>query len=218
MTRLSVFIVLVALSITVILSCTQSKSHARGVYMLIDTSGTYKEEIPKAKAIIRFLLGTLSPGDSLAVARIDTASFSEKDIIAKMTFDNRPSRANAQKRLFLEKVEKALSQVKGSRYTDITGGMLQAIEFLNETGAGKKYILVFSDLKEELKEGFVRDVPLQLKGFHVVAINVTKLWTDNVNPKDYLDRLEMWRQKVESAGGKWKVLNDLERPERIFED
>ncbi len=213
-----VLVILVPLFITVLYSCTETKSHARGVYMLLDTSGTYKEEIPKAKAIIKYLLGTLSPGDSLAVARIDTASFSEKDIIAKMTFDNRPSRANAQKRVFLEKVEKALSEVKGSRYTDITGGILQAIEFLNETGAGQKYILIFSDMKEELKEGFVRDVPLQLDGFHVVAINVTKLWTDNVNPKDYLDRLDMWRQKVETAGGKWKVLNDLERPERIFED
>ncbi len=210
------FLLIIA-GLMMLYGCTESKSHAKGVYMLLDTSGTYKAEIPKAKAIIKYLLGTLSPGDSLAVARIDTASFSEKDIIAKMTFDNRPSRANAQKRMFLEKVEKALAEVKGSRYTDITGGILQAIEFLNETGAGQKYILIFSDMKEELKKGFVRDVPLQLDGFNVVAINVTKLWTDNVNPKDYLDRLEMWRKRVESSGGRWKVLNDLERPERIFQ-
>ena len=35
--------------------------------------------------LINYLLGTLQPGDSLAVARIDTGSFSEKDIVAKVT-------------------------------------------------------------------------------------------------------------------------------------
>jgi hypothetical protein len=32
-----------------------------------------------------------------------------------------------------------------------------------------------------------------------------------------MDRLEDWREKVESGGGKWKVINDLERLERIFD-
>jgi hypothetical protein len=38
------------------------------------------------------------------VARIDTGSFSEKDIIAKATFDERPSMANKQKRAFAQRV------------------------------------------------------------------------------------------------------------------
>ena len=48
------------------------------------------------------MLGTLNPGDALAVARIDTGSFSEKDIIAKATFDDRPSVSNEQKRVFVK--------------------------------------------------------------------------------------------------------------------
>ena len=36
--------------------------------MLLDTSGTYKKELKRAEAIINYLLGTLQPGDSLAVA------------------------------------------------------------------------------------------------------------------------------------------------------
>jgi len=211
-------LVITALLITAISwGCVDTKSHSRAVYMLLDTSGTYTAELDKAQAIIRYLLGTLQPGDSLAVARIDTGSFSEKDIWAKMTFDSRPSRANAQKRAFQEAIKKKIAEVRGSPYTDITGGILQATEFLNETGAGQKYILIFSDLKEEVKKGYVRDIPINVAGFNVIALNVTKLRSDNVDPREYLDRLEEWRKKVESSGGRWKVINDLEKLERIFE-
>jgi hypothetical protein len=95
--------------------------------------------------------------------------------------------------------------------------MLQATEYLNETGAGQKYILVFSDLKEDLVEGYVRDIPFQLSGIKVIALNVTKLRSDNVDPREYLDRLEDWRKRVESGVGQWKVINDLDRLERILE-
>jgi len=185
--------------------------------MLLDTSGTYKKELNRAEAIINYLLGTLQPGDSMAVARIDSGSFSEKDIVAKMTFDKRPSVANQQKRLFKQKVDDFVRNAKGSAYTDITGGVLQSVEFLNETGAGRKYILIFSDLKEELVKGHVRDFPIQIDGCNVVALNVTKLRSDNVDPRDYYKRVEDWRSRVEAGGGSWRVVNDLERLENIFE-
>lgn len=196
-----------------LMGCVDTKSRATGVYMLIDTSGTYTKEMDKAQSIVSYLLGTLQPGDSLAVARIDSASFSEKDIISKMTFDSRPSVSNKQKLKFRDLLKDNVTNVKGSRYTDISGGVLQAIEYLNETGAGKKYIFIFSDMKEELPTGYVRDVPFELKGVKVVALNVTKLRADNVNPRKYLDRLENWRLKVEDGGGRWTVLNDMERIE-----
>src|ERR1700675_4361950 len=105
--------------------CADSRSHSQGVYMLVDTSGTYAREAGKAQVIINYLLGTLQPGDSLAVARVENRSFSEKDIIAKAMFDARPSQANAQKRAFREKIDKFLKAVEGSAYTDITGGLIQ---------------------------------------------------------------------------------------------
>jgi hypothetical protein len=197
--------------------CVDTQSHSKGAYMLVDTSGTYTNELKKAQAIINYLLGTLQPGDSFAVARIDTGSFSEKDIIAKVIFDSKPSRANSQKRAFQSEIDSFMSNIKGSSYTDITGGILQATEFINETGAGKKYILIFSDLKEDIQKGYVRDIPIQVDDFTVIALNVTKLRSDNVDPREYMDRLEDWREKVESGGGKWKVINDLERLERIFD-
>ncbi len=197
----------------VMASCTDSAETGTGtgVYLLLDTSGTYTKELKKAQQIINYLLGSLGPGDSLVVARIDSGSFSEKDIIAKVTFDSRPSVSNNQKKIFAETINKFVKHVKGSQYTDISGGLLQAIEFLNEVNAEKKHVLIYSDLKEELPKGFVRDFTLTLDGFTVQALNVTKLRSDNINPQEYLDRLEDWKARVEHGGGKWIVVNDMER-------
>src|SRR5260370_34443859 len=95
-------------------SCADQRSHTQAVYMLIDTSGTYAQESGKAQLIINYLLGTLQPGDSLAVARVKSRSFSEKDIVAKARFDVRPSQANAQKRVFRDNIDGFLKTVKGS--------------------------------------------------------------------------------------------------------
>lgn len=189
----------------------------RGVYMLMDTSGTYTKELEQAQRVINFTLSDLKPGDSFAVARIDTGSFSEKDIITKVTFDDRPSASNEQKRVFQANINSFLKGVKSSSHTDITGGILQAIEYLNETGAGHKTILIFSDLKEELREGYVREgISLPLSGYKVIALNVTKLRADNIDPRKYLDRVDSWKQRVETGGGEWKVVNDLERLESML--
>jgi len=183
----------------------------KGVYLLLDTSGTYNEELKKAQSIILYILSRLEPTDSFAVARIDTGSFTEKDIVAKATFDDRPSTTNGQKRAFAMKIKSFVEQSRAAPYTDISGGILQAIEFLNEKKSGHKTILIFSDLKEELAKGYVRNVPLELNGFDVVALNVIKLRSDNYDPREYLSRVEAWREKVEKAGGHWRMINDLER-------
>lgn len=200
------------LAVTLALSaCAPAVPNNTGVYLLIDTSGTYRAELAKAQDIILFTLSRLEPADSFAVARVDTGSFSEKDIVAKATFDDRPSTANQQKRAFAVQIKEFVEKSAAAPHTDITGGLLQAIEFLNEKGAGRKSILIFSDLKEDLAEGYVRDVPLELKGFEVVALNVTKLRSDNFDPREYMARVEAWRERVESSGGEWRMINDLER-------
>ena len=203
-------------AVLITMGCTQKMDHTKGVYMLVDTSGTYTEELNKARAIINYLLGSLAPGDTMAVARIDTGSFSEKDIVAKVTFDQRPSVANTQKRAFQKQVADFVSSVAGSSHTDISGGLLQAVEYLNEAGSGQKYVLIFSDLKEELARGHVRDVPFQLDGFNIIALNVTKLRDDIRDPKNYMQRVDQWRDKAESGGGAWRVINDLERLDNMF--
>jgi hypothetical protein len=197
--------------------CVDPRSQAHAVYVLVDTSGTYAREAGKAQLVVNYLLGTLQPGDSLAVARVQSRSFSEKDIIAKAVFDQRPTQANAQKRAFREKTDAFLRSTTGSAYTDITGGLIQGAEFLNETGAGKKTILIFSDMQEELDKVTVRSFPISLKNIRVIAVNVVKLNSDNIDPRRYLGRLEAWQKRVEGAGAsEWKVINDLERLDAIF--
>jgi hypothetical protein len=197
--------------------CGDPREHAHAVYMLVDTSGTYAQEAGKAQLIINYLLGTLEPGDSLAVARVTSRSFSEKDIVAKATFDTRPSEANAQKRAFKESVGTAFRGIVGTSYTDITGGLLQGAEYLNETGAGRRTIIVFSDMQEELGKGTKRDFPIDLKNIRVVAVNVVKLNTDNADPRLYLGRLDAWEKRVRAAGASdWRVINDLQRLDHIL--
>ncbi len=211
-------LLLLLMTVLAIAGCADKKSYARAVYVLVDTSGTYTQELDKANHLINYLLGTLNPGDSLAVARVKSRSFTEKDIIAKATFSKDPMQANAQKRAFKEQMVKLGKQGKaGSAYTDITGGILQATEFLNETGAGRKTILIFSDMQEELDKQTVRNVPLNLTGISMVALNVTKLGTDNMDPRRYTGRLEQWEKRARAAGASdWRMVNDLEHLERVF--
>ena len=182
-----------------------------GVFLLLDTSGTYAGELERARSVINYLLGTLDPGDSFGVARIDGGSFSEKDILMRVTFDERPSVANDEKRLFMEKVGAFADTVSSASHTDITGGVLQAVEWLDEVGPGRKTVLIFSDMEEDLPEGFIRDFPIELEGVRVIALNVTKLLPDNVDPRVYMGRLDAWRERVEAGGGQFAVINDLER-------
>jgi hypothetical protein len=148
---------------------------------------------------------------------VRSRSFSEKDIIAKATFDTRPSQANAQKRAFRDRIEGSFRNVSGSKYTDITGGLIQAAEFLNEGAAGTKTVIIFSDMQEELDKVTVRNFPISLKNIRIIAVNVVKLRTDNVDPRLYMGRLDQWKARVEKAGAsEWRVVNDLDHLDRIL--
>jgi len=218
LTRTTITLGLFLLQSVLLSACSDNNGPTNsGVYLLLDTSGTYTKELGNAQKLVSVMLVKLEPNDSFAVARIDTGSFSEKDIITKVTFNDRPSEANRQKRHFRDAMDNFVKNVKPSRFTDITGGLLQAAEYLNEKGTGKKTILIYSDLKEELPEGFVRDIPFQLEGFDIIALNVTKLRSDNIDPREYMDRLEEWQRRIEEGGGRWRVINDMDRLEKILQ-
>ena len=196
--------------------CESSGPRNTGVYMLVDTSGTYRNELEKAEQIVNFTLSRLDAYDSFAIARIDTGSFSEKDIVASVTFEDRPSATNLQKRDFSQTAHDFLSGTSTSPYTDITGGLLQAVEYLNEKSPRQKRVFIFSDLEEDLEAGYIRDIPIPLEGIEVIALNVTKLRSDNIDPREYLERLDAWRKRVEAEGGSWRVINDLDNLEQLL--
>lgn len=74
----------------------------------------------------------------------------------------RPSMATTQKHQFKRQLDDFVSTAKPSAHTDISGAVLQAAEFLNETQAKEKYILIFSDLEEDLVRGHIRDFTMPL--------------------------------------------------------
>jgi hypothetical protein len=212
--------VLTALAVALLAGCGANVNRTQAVYVLVDTSGTYAKEVAKAQSVVNYVLGTLQPGDSLAVGRVKSRSFSEKDIVAKVTLNRDPIQATGQKRSFGEQIAtfaKSAHAGKGSRYTDITGGMMQGAEYLHETGARTKTLIIFSDMQEELDYKTKRDFPIKLEGIRIIALNVTKLDTDNVDPRRYTGRLEWWEQRARAAGASdWRVVNDLEHLERVF--
>ena len=218
MTGDSLRLAAVALGLLTLAACQPGGPRNTGVYMLVDTSGTYRQELNKAEQIINYTLSRLDANDSFAIARIDTGSFSEKDIVASVTFEDRPSAANQQKRAFSRAAHDFLSSVSASPYTDITGGLLQAVEFLTEKGPRQKRVFIFSDLKEDLEAGYVRDIPIPLDGVEVFALNVTKLRSDNFDPREYTARLDTWQHRVETEGGRWHVINDLDNLEQLLSD
>lgn len=192
-------------------ACARPSAHNTGVYILIDTSGSYNKNIRKAEQIVLYTLSRLQSGDSIAVARINTGSFTEKDIIDEATFGDQPSTADLQKRAFATRVVSFLDHSTPAPYTDITGGLLQATEFLNEKHPAHKEILIFSDMDQDLAKGYIRsNIPLDFKGVDVVALNVTKLQADNFDPRLYLGRLAKWKSTVQKSGGEWRVINDLD--------
>lgn len=212
---------LIAVSIVILLlaGCAQTGgSHARAVYVLLDVSQTYSTRLDAANPAINYLLGTLVSGDSLTIASIDSASFSEKNIVAKVTLDDRPSVANEQKRALRNRLDQFYANMHPSSHTDVSGAILQAAQYLHESGAGRRYILVFSDLEQDLPKGYVRNSHLPLDGTRVIAVDVTKLRSDNVNPQNYLDRLAYWKKAVTADGGTWQVVNDMSHMDRVFND
>lgn len=210
-------IILVGLAALNIAACTSGNPNSKAVMLLLDTSGTYTTELGHAQRIVNYLLGTLEAGDSFAIARINSESFSEKNIIVRATFDSRPSTTNAQKRTVLDTTQQFINATsRGSANTDITGGVLQALEYVREANATQKIVLLFSDLQEDLQKRQIREFPIDFNGVRVIAVNVTKLRSDNIDPRDFQQRQDYWKQRVESGGGLWQVVNELERLQSVL--
>ena len=219
--RYSLVTIIMAMLVFVSACSEKNIDSNHGVYLLIDTSGTYADELKSlknAQLVIEYVLKRVKPGDNFTVQKIDSNSFSEKDIVHSQIFDSRRVQTAQQRNEFRKKIDAFIKNVKPSSYTDISGGLRQGIEFLNETRAAKKTILIFSDMKEELPKGYKRGGHLNLEGITVIALKVVKLKSDNINPQEYEDRLKHWQARVEDGGGTWMVINNLDNLKYIYEE
>lgn len=212
------FIALLLLPISLVLSgCEPSTPKNKAVYFLMDTSGSYVKELPKAQKLSHFLLTQVNGGDFMAIAHIDSASFSDNNLIAQAQLDSRPSTSSQQKYQIKHQVDEFVKQqTQGSSYTDVSGAMLLASHYLQQAAAQQKILIVFSDFEEDLNHGFHRNLSMDMANIHVIAVNVTKLHADNRNPQRYLNRLHEWQSKVEQSGGQWHLLNDLNQLESLM--
>lgn len=213
-------LLLAGLTALIISGCSGGDNGRHAIYMVVDVSGTYARQANKASDVLKYLLIIAHPGDTLALARINSRSYSEKNIIAKVTLENVPSKANVQKKIFAAKADrfvKKIQRTRGSAYTDISGALILATEFLRETGASKQTIVIFSDMKQELAKGTVRNFDYDVKGVGFVVINIVKLRSDNVDPRRYKRRMEAWKKKLMGSGAvEWTVITDMDKILDVF--
>ena len=195
-------------------SCSSGAQYAQAIVALVDVSGTYADQKPEVVNVIRKgLLPRLSPGDTLVVIRIDNESYGKQNVEASMTLDVRPSKANAQKLALASTLDAFAHKQLRSAHTDIRGAMMLGAEYLRESNAGRRTMVVFSDMEEDLPRGVKRDMAAdELKGVRVLAMNVKRLSRDNANPTAYRARLANWEKQLTSHGAReFKVVLEPEK-------
>jgi hypothetical protein len=199
--------------------CSDSKQYETAMCALIDVSGTYAHEKANVVRTIKAgLLPGLEPGDSLFFITIDSNSYTEEDLIAKVTLDYIPSKANEQTLAFAKTLDEFAKTNLRSSHTDISGAMMLCSDYLRNTGSGNRSIIIFSDMQEELQPGLKREFkPTEFEGTDIAALNVIKLSKDSTDPEIYRQRMIDWEKRVLAAGAKsWTLILDATKiPEYI---
>jgi len=191
--------------------CSDGRRYDQAIGVLIDVSGTYADEGQETVRVVkREILPQMVPGDTLLVARIDSESYDRENVLALLTLDRRPSHANAQKLELARLLDEFAAHPTRSAYTDIPGAIMLASEYLGETGAGSRVLLIFSDMQEDLPGGSRRQLDAdELAGTRVVAMNVKRLGRDQADPAVFRGRLEGWGERVAAAGAaEWRTFLD----------
>ncbi|MDH5325624.1 MAG: hypothetical protein OEZ68_04985 [Gammaproteobacteria bacterium] len=197
-----------------ITGCSDNKAYETSICALADISGTYaKEKKSMVKIIKAGLLPKMVPGDGIFLVAIDSNSYTQKNLVTKMTLDYRPTEVQKQKLAFSEKLEKFAKDTMRSKHTDISGAMMLCSDYLKDTKSGTQLIFIFSDMKEELPSGVRRKFKdNEFSGIHIAAMNVIKLNKDSADPERYRSRMEKWKKKLDDAGAKsWSNIIDANK-------
>ncbi len=208
------FVLLVFMGVIFQQGCSKPR-HSKAVYLLVDMSG-YEKNFEVIELVLRRLLILLQPGDSIAIARIDGERFSGENIISRISFDYRPLKANAQKRAFLASVHQFGQSITPAKHTDITGGILQSIEYLNEIQANKQYIFVFSDLPIDVKNKYFQNFSIDFTGVHILSMSIKETESNVSGPDTYFFRADAWRQRILNGNGGWLMIDDIKQLDGII--
>jgi hypothetical protein len=193
-----------SIALAMLAGCGLVTSTSRSVFVLFDASGTYAKAVPDAARSANLMISDLQPGDWVGVGQISSCSFSEKEIVVQQQLPETPSLASQAKRLLFTKLRTFAEDVKPTKYTDIRGALAQAAFELKQRPEADRYIVVFSDMVEDMgKKCDTSKVKLDLSGVTVIAANVIK--SDPTNPEKYFATLKDWEETVTGAGGKWSL-------------
>ena len=211
--------VLLAISVSsMVAACTDSKEYETSFCTLVDISGTYSGEKKSVVNIVKAgILPEMIPGDSLFFVKID--SYAEENLVTKLTLDYRPTQANTQKLALSKTLDKFGKSRAKSNLTDISGAMMLCSDFLKATQSGTQVIFVFSDMKEELPKGVVRNFAKdEFEGIDIAAMNVIKLNKDSTNPEVYRKRLKKWNKRIINSGASsWTTLLDATKIQEFID-
>lgn len=219
--KLVIWIGLSALSMLALTGCSDNKSYEAAICALADVSGTYsREKGSMAKIIKAGLIPKMAPGDSMFLIAIDSNSYTEDNLISKMTLDYRPTKVQKQKMAFSQKLDSFAKSKMKSRHTDISGAMMLCADYLKDSKAGTQLMFVFSDMKEELPSGVKRKFDAdEFSGIDIAAMNVIKLGKDKANPQRYRERIKQWKKRVDKAKAKsWNNLLDSTKVSEFLDD
>lgn len=204
---------------TLNISCSDNKRYETAMCALVDVSGTYANEKAGVVKIIKAgVIPNMLPGDSLFLITIDSNSYTREDMLASMTLDYIPSKANDQKLAFAKKLQEFADSGVSAPFTDISGAMMLCSDYLKDTGSGNKAILIFSDMQEDLQKGLKRKFRKEeFKGVDIAAMNVIKLQSDSRDPETYRSRIGKWEEEVRRGGARsWAViLEPVKVPEYV---
>jgi hypothetical protein len=192
-------------------ACTDSKQYETSYCALVDVSGTYAgEKATVVNTIKAGIVPQMIPGDSMFFVMIDSNSYSEDNLVTKLTLDYRPTTANNQKLAVARQLDDFSKGNARSNKTDISGALMLCSDYLKATGSGTKVMFVFSDMNEELPAGVVRKFAEdEFQGIDLVAMNIIKLNKDSANPEVYRKRLDTWHQRTTTSGARsWSTLLD----------
>jgi hypothetical protein len=190
----------------VLAGCADRTSQVRAVFLLIGPGAPAAESQASVRAVTHALLGHLSPGDYFAVGRADAPHFGPQNIVARVRLSRRPTVANGQKRLLRHQIDRLLDAPGGPR-GDLTGGLLTAVEFLKNSAAPRRVILIAADLGAAGAGAEGGDFPIQVEGCRVLALDgAPPTAAPDDDPPD--DPLGFWRRRIVSGGGSWHPFSD----------
>jgi hypothetical protein len=211
---------IIASAVLLLIGCGDSKQYETAICALIDVSGTYAHEKPNVARIIKAgIVSNIEPGDSVFIITIDENSYTEEDLVAKLTLDYIPSKANEQKLAFGKKIDEFSKTNKRAPFTDISGAMMLCGDRLRDTGSGNLAMMIFSDMKEELAPGLKRNFKdTEFSGIDFSALNVIKLNPDSRDPEIHRERLHAWEEKLKKSGAQsWEIILDAQEVPEYLE-